>query len=187
VTTQASTRSALIEGTIECLRRRGYARTTARDIASASGANLALIGYYFGSKDALLTAALIEVFTRWSDRLTRVTVAPGGDLLTSLRLAAHELDHAFATDRQLLAAFIEALAQAEHSDALRQQLADGYEALRVKTAEALGRFGLGDERAIASMLMAVVDGLMIQHLLDGERTPGAGTIVAGLAGKLESP
>jgi hypothetical protein len=39
---------------------RGYARTTARDLAAESGANLASIGYHFGSKEALLNEALAE-------------------------------------------------------------------------------------------------------------------------------
>ena len=39
---------------------RGYARTTARDIAAAAGTSLAAIGYHFGSKEALLSVALIE-------------------------------------------------------------------------------------------------------------------------------
>src|SRR5687767_6688051 len=56
---QISHREDLIEGAIKCLRTKGYARTTARDIAAASGAGLASIGYHFGSKDALLAKALL--------------------------------------------------------------------------------------------------------------------------------
>src|SRR5258707_8772719 len=55
---QISHREQLLEGAIECLRTKGYARTTARDIAAAANANLASIGYHFGSTEALVNAAV---------------------------------------------------------------------------------------------------------------------------------
>ena len=61
---QPSHRDQLVKGAIKCLQTKGYARTTARDIATASGANLASIGYHFGSKEALLNEAMIRLFSR---------------------------------------------------------------------------------------------------------------------------
>src|SRR5436190_13708892 len=58
---QTSHREQLLEGAIECLRTKGYARTTARDIAAAADANLASIGYHFGSKEALLDEAVAKL------------------------------------------------------------------------------------------------------------------------------
>ena len=43
---------------------KGYARTTARDIASAAGVSLAAIGYHFSSKEALLTEMLSDISER---------------------------------------------------------------------------------------------------------------------------
>ena len=54
----------LLAGAKQCLREKGYANTTARDIVAASGTNLASIGYHFGSKDALMTQAIIEMISR---------------------------------------------------------------------------------------------------------------------------
>src|ERR1700748_1108865 len=53
-------REALLSGSKRCLIEKGYARTTARDIAAASGVSLAAIGYHFGSKDALMNQAVYE-------------------------------------------------------------------------------------------------------------------------------
>ena len=36
----------LLAGAVACLREKGYAHTTARDIVAASGTNLASIGYH---------------------------------------------------------------------------------------------------------------------------------------------
>ena len=62
-------REALLEGARRCLEEKGYARTTARDLVAASGTNLASIGYHFGSKEALLNAAMIEAIEEWGAEL----------------------------------------------------------------------------------------------------------------------
>src|ERR1700729_1697120 len=56
-------REDLIAGAKRCLIEKGYSRTTARDIAAASGVSLAAIGYHFGTKEALLTAALMNAIS----------------------------------------------------------------------------------------------------------------------------
>ena len=62
-------REDLLNGAKVCLLEKGYARTTARDIASASGVSLAAIGYHFGSKEALLGEALQQALAEWGDVL----------------------------------------------------------------------------------------------------------------------
>ncbi|MEU2288715.1 TetR/AcrR family transcriptional regulator [Streptomyces sp. NPDC013178] len=60
-------REDLLEGAKRCLLAKGFARTTARDIVKESGTNLASIGYHYGSKDALLAQAYIEMVEGMSD------------------------------------------------------------------------------------------------------------------------
>src|SRR5258708_2312687 len=76
---QISHREQLLEGAIECLRTKGYARTTARDIAAAANANLASIGYHFGSKEALLNEAITRTCDEWTTRLGQAAFASGND------------------------------------------------------------------------------------------------------------
>src|ERR1700733_14548151 len=75
-----SNRDALLLAAKQCLLEKGYARTTARDIASAAGVSLAAIGYHFASKDALLTEALLLAFGEWDRDLqeTLHTLVPFG-------------------------------------------------------------------------------------------------------------
>ncbi|MFJ3666578.1 TetR/AcrR family transcriptional regulator [Streptomyces sp. NPDC090106] len=54
-------REDLLEGAKRCLRAKGFARTTARDIVKESGTNLASIGYHYGSKDKLLAEAYVAL------------------------------------------------------------------------------------------------------------------------------
>jgi AcrR family transcriptional regulator len=60
-------REDLLEGAERCLLRKGFARTTARDIVKESGTNLASIGYHYGSKDALLAQAYVSLVERMGD------------------------------------------------------------------------------------------------------------------------
>ena len=53
-------REALLDAAKRCLFEKGYANTTARDIATSAGTSLAAIGYHYGSTEALLNAAMIE-------------------------------------------------------------------------------------------------------------------------------
>ena len=62
-------REDLLAGAKRCLMEKGYARTTARDIAAASGVSLAAIGYHFGSKDALMNQAVYESVGEWADEV----------------------------------------------------------------------------------------------------------------------
>src|SRR6266568_5162808 len=62
-------REDLLAGAKRCLIEKGYAHTTARDIATASGVSLAAIGYHYGSKDTLMNQALFEAISEWGDEL----------------------------------------------------------------------------------------------------------------------
>ncbi|MGW1774608.1 TetR/AcrR family transcriptional regulator [Streptomyces sp. NPDC002104] len=73
-------REDLLEGAKKCLVEKGFVGTTARDIVKASGANLASIGYHYGSKDALMTEAFIAVMQDWGDRFTTGVEGEGGSL-----------------------------------------------------------------------------------------------------------
>jgi AcrR family transcriptional regulator len=172
---QPSNRDALVKGTMKCLLTKGYARTTARDIAAASGANLASIGYHFGSKEALLNEALIRLFERRNRQVGKLAVS-GEDrsplgFLTATFAAA---DQVFAAPRPVFVALLEAVAQAEHSTELRDQMAAHYQDARERIANTVTvNLGTDHPEVMASFLMAVFDGLVIQWLLDPERTPRA--------------
>jgi AcrR family transcriptional regulator len=185
---QISRREDLIEGAIQCLQTKGFAQTSARDIAAASGAGLASIGYHFGSKEALLSKALIRTFGEWVRRTGEITLAaeeasPLERLATSL-VAARE---SFEEWRPLLVSFVDAMAQAARSDELRTQMAPLYREGRRAVADIV-RASLGKEAArlradpevVASFLIAVIDGFVLQWLLDPDETPSGEQLVTAL-------
>jgi AcrR family transcriptional regulator len=166
---------ALLAAAKQLLREKGYARTTARDLVAASGTNLASIGYHFGSKEALLNEAIAESFGEWTERLARVAMAdeglgPAERLMTSMRAVMDSFDEM----RPFFVACLEALAQAERSDDLRAQLAHHYDLSRRQVGDAVAqalRVEGDDAETIASLIIALTDGLFIQAFLDRDRAP----------------
>jgi AcrR family transcriptional regulator len=189
---QVSHRDRLLEGAMRCLQSKGYARTTARDIAEAAGATLASSGYHFGSKEALLNEALMRSFEQWTEEIVRRTLTePDATPLERMATSWEVMLAAFNDCKPLLIAFVESMAQAQHSEELRGQLASFYDHIRQTIAETV-RATLGpdaeqmgaDADVIASFLIAIGDGLTLQWLLDPERTPDGDSLVSALGAAL---
>ena len=166
-------REDLLAGAKRCLAEKGYARTTARDIVAASGANLASIGYHYGSKEALLNQALIQSAREWGDRLAQTLAEAEVDHLDPReRYAAMWacVVEMLGADRQSWTAQFEVLAQVEHAEDVRHVLAAG-------DIEGRPRLGLlfngvdpeADERRAAlvgAFNQALLTGIMAQWLID---------------------
>jgi AcrR family transcriptional regulator len=186
---QPSSREQLLAGAIECLQTKGYARTTARDIAAASGANLASIGYHFGSKEGLLNAAIIRQFEEWTEMLGQAAFTdPDAPPLARMARSWMVMLEQFEKQRPLLVAFVEAMAQAERSEDLRRQMAVHLNESRDRVVEmvtaSLGDAPGVDARAVASFLIAVNDGFVIQWLLSPEDTPTGEELIVALGSAL---
>jgi AcrR family transcriptional regulator len=168
----AGHREALLEGAISCIHEKGYARTTAREIVKASGTNLASIGYHYGSKKALLRAAIFESFRRWYMPLIEAIEARDlGDILRELLAGLEE-------HRWLLIAHLEAVAEAPRDEELRRFIAARYGDFRDALA---GRLGGGpDAEEQAARIMALLDGTIVQWLLGLEWQLEADALLRGI-------
>jgi AcrR family transcriptional regulator len=183
-------RERLLEGAISCLRERGYAATTARDLVAASDTNLASIGYHFGSKEALLDEALARAMQRWTSEVERAMFAVSGATAAERFAASLEaMVGRFEELRPFLVAFVEALPRAMRSPELRKLLAGAYADCREAGAEMVraaieadgAEVDAAAARNLASVGMAICDGLIVQWLLDPNAAPTAGEAIEGLA------
>jgi AcrR family transcriptional regulator len=178
-------REDLLAAARRCLEKRGYARTTARDLVADSGTNLASIGYHFGSKEALLNEAIGESFQEWAERVRELALAiePCGEPVNVLAASWEAMLTSFAEYRGLAVAFTEALAQAERQPALRAQLAAIYEQSRASVAamisEAIG-VPEAKARALATFQIVICDGLLVQWLLDPDAAPSGAELTDAL-------
>lgn len=177
-------REDLLRGAKETLLECGYAGATAREITRRAGTSLAAIGYHFGSTETLLHEAIADGFQEWRSRLAEVVARADGTPGTALASVGKEVDRLFAEDRRFFTVFLEALALADRTDEVRGQAAGSYEDDR----EGIGRLcaairggAAANDRLVASVLLAVVDGLFIQHLLDPSAAPPPSEALALLA------
>jgi AcrR family transcriptional regulator len=194
-------REDLLAAAKRLLYEKGYARTTARDLAAASGVSLAAIGYHFGSKDALLNAARIEALGEWAEELGR-TLAAGADPKASpmQRFEAiwTKVVESFATHRPLWAASFEMLAQLDQAPEVRAAVAEAQERARLGLAALFHHIDptLDEQKAwvVGSFYLALLSGVMAQWLIDPEHAPSGHdlaqalrTIVADVSSGQEIP
>jgi AcrR family transcriptional regulator len=168
----------LLEGAKKCLRELGYAKTTARDIVGASGANLASIGYHFGSKDALMTRAMIEMLGEFGESFD-----PSEDtkaLPFTDRFAAYwsGLENAVQHDPQLAIAGFENAAVAARMPDLGMIIANGQERARREIGSDYtdGSTDEKTQRAVGSVMLAVTTGLIAQLIMDASKAPSPSEI-----------
>ncbi len=184
-----SNRDALLEGAKHCLREKGYARTTARDLVAASGTNLSSIGYHFGSKEALLAEAFDEVFVEWTGQLTAAALDnSAANALEQLVASWKALLEGIPEHESLMLAYVESVGPSVRSPAIRERLAEHYDRVRHEVADTVKQsFGddavaMGaDPEIIASFLIAIADGFMIQFLVDPARCPTGDQLVSAFS------
>lgn len=178
-------REALLESAITSLQEKGYAATTARDVADGAGVSLGAIGYHFGTVQELLDTALAEAVRRWFEPLIGVLSRPQPPpTFEQLGPALDELLGTLAEHRPLVIAYFEALLRAERSPRLRTALAVDLDAFRQTLTRGIASIlagqpgsALPDPQAVASLVMATFDGLIIQWLLAPEQVP-SGRLIA---------
>ncbi|MFE7560209.1 TetR/AcrR family transcriptional regulator [Kitasatospora sp. NPDC057500] len=180
-------REDLMAGAKQCLIEKGYGRTTARDIATASGVSLAAIGYHFGSKEALLNAALIEATGEWGLML--------GAVVARANEASEDPEERFvavwdgvresiAEHRGLWASQFEAMVQVERTPELREAMAGIQKEGRLGLAALFqGRPEVPDteeELARGTFYQALLVGLAGQWLAAPGLAPGGRELLRGL-------
>ena len=191
-----SHREDLLAGAVACLREKGYAHTTARDIVAASGTNLASIGYHYGSTKALLNAAVLKALDEFGEQMARAIGADAADGRTTLERFERfwtALIDSFGTSRQVWLATFDIFTVAQRDPQVRAAVADGLEDARTFWAQALYGVDPADQRqarAVGSLHQALVSGVLVQWLIDPERAPSPADLayaMAAIAAQISAP
>ncbi|QEO14310.1 TetR/AcrR family transcriptional regulator [Agromyces intestinalis] len=187
-------REDLLAGARRVILERGVAKATARDIAAEAGVSLAAIGYHFGSKDRLVTEALVEALGSGigDDIEALVLDAREQPLLDGFADRWNRMPEVFADHREALIASVEntlrVLRDPDSNETrhLRQAIAAGHLGMAENLRAAHPDLPDAQIEAIAQLEFVLVQGLGLLWLIspDGEVPSGdaLARAVAALAG-----
>jgi AcrR family transcriptional regulator len=181
-------REDLLAGAKRCLIEKGYAATTARDIAAASGVSLAAIGYHFGSKDALMNQAVFDSVGDWATELQDALAAEGATGSQPLErfesVMRQTLESFAGSGSGLWQAQLELVTLAQRNEELRGFLAGIQEFAGTGLAELLLGMDPAAEpdaaRAAGAIMHALFIGLIAKYFLDPAHAPSARELAEGL-------
>ena len=185
-------REDLLAGARQVIVERGVAKATAREIAAAAGVSLAAIGYHFGSKEQLITAALSDTLgTAIGDAMEdRIREGSGRTPLAGFAAVWNAMPAAFAANRDAMLASMENLVRVARSPEAEQHFREMLDGGFGDLADALrdAHPELTDEQvhAVAELHFVFAQGLGLLYTIapdaplpDGDRLA---TAIAALAG-----
>ncbi|MFQ6195749.1 TetR/AcrR family transcriptional regulator [Streptomyces sp. NPDC000405] len=181
-------REDLLEGAKRCLLEKGWVRTTARDIVAASGANLASIGYHYGSKDALMMEGFLKLTEDWGDRITDTLAGAVGAATSRKERLAAVIDGIvanFPEDERFWSAQLEVMGQLGNHPELKKRFAEmlpyGREGL-VAVFEGVDDTEVPDEatRTSGHVYYSLFTGLWVLWLIDPRQVPSGRDVVEGM-------
>jgi AcrR family transcriptional regulator len=164
----------------------GLRALTVDAIVREAGVNRSAIRYYFGNKAGLLAAVV--------DSLIHDTAVMLVEQSSGLAAEDSRVDvfvagvGKIATDTDAYAVFFNVLCEAIRDDDVRERVAELYQIFREENLRWVGVDGSqcnGDKDALATLLVAVADGLGVQHFLG--RDPAATGAALELFGRMLRP
>ncbi|WP_228000744.1 TetR/AcrR family transcriptional regulator [Nocardia australiensis] len=178
-TGKRTTKDRLLEAARQCLLRRGYARTSVRDLVAASGVNQASINYHFGSKEALLNLALFQLNGDWGDMMFGAIA--DASIASPVERWRRVIDSVRANP-DLWSVNFESVALAAGNEEIRSALADRGHKARIGLARAFAGLEEGRDsdaaiHAAGSHYYSLLIGVALQWLTDPATAPSAEEIV----------
>ena len=145
----------------------GLRALTVDAIVDEAQVNRSAIRYYFGNKAGLLAAVVDSLIHDTSVALLQQTsTLAAGEQRTEVFISGVEQ---IATDVEAYAVFFNVMCEAIRDEELRDRMADLYAFYREENLRWVGADGSTpsiDAKALAALLVAVADGLGVQHFFD---------------------
>jgi AcrR family transcriptional regulator len=164
-------RAAIVQATIRCLARDGYAALTMKRIAAEAGVSPGILHYYFRDKRAILARATATVVADLDRRVA--TEARGArDARGRLRALLRACLRVALESRDFWAVFIELWGEALHDRDLARLNRRAYARARrflarsVARGTAAGAFRPVSPDEAAVVILALTDGLSLQLTFD---------------------
>ena len=152
-------RQALVDAAITVVAESGLRHLTYRAVAREAGVSHALVAHHFGSRDALIEAAVERALER---SLAEAPLEMSDDLNDWGRSLAQSVHH----NPDLHAFQFEMALESRRNPELRPHVTKLYDAYRHATRRELMRHGISDT-ATAHLAFAALDGLVFQQVVFG--------------------
>ena len=171
-------RAQIVRATITCLARAGYAGLTMKRVAREARLSQGVLHYYFKDKRAILAAAALRVSADLDRRVAAEARGVRGARGRLRALVRACLDVA-ARDREFWTVFIELWGESLHDRTLAAVNAHTYARARRLIAAGIrrgareGRLRRVSPAGAAAVVLAVLDGLSLQHTFDRRALPRA--------------
>lgn len=185
-------RRQVLDAAVLTLAKRGLANTSIQDIADAAGLSKGAVHYHFESKDDLLLHVLNRCCENMEARVRAVFEADG----PPLERVARALQEMWALRRDAapeMRVVSELHTMSRQNESLRTALADALRAARQQIIDVglsrLSELGLkpcGSSMIVPRLILATLDGLMLQHEVEPITKEEEGEILQALVGTFTS-
>lgn len=155
-------REALYRALARVVARDGFDGVTFRSVAAEAGVTHGLASYHFGTRDAMIHEALSWAVNH---SIETAHLAVNGNSVSSFATDVPKMVE--STPEEAVFQF-ELLLRALRTPALREEVRKSYDAYVEAVDESLRRLGI-DNRALARLVFAALDGLTLQQLLYQDR------------------
>lgn len=153
---------ALLDAAVRVFSERGVGALTYRSVAAEANVTHGLVGYHFGSREALVHATLAKVA---ANSIEQSEILPGSG---RLRDFLAELPAMTAADPDGATAQFELAIVGHRDPALAEETRALYRRYIEVTDEALRQFGVDVDDPTARLVFAAIDGLILQQLIFGD-------------------
>src|SRR5215207_1139910 len=160
-------RRHILRATLDLIEHSGVEAVTHRAVGDASGIPLGSVTYYFPSKDGLLREALELWVAEEVERLEELAAAIEAEHVSPHEGAARWSELLSANDPHQVAQF-ELYLQAARTPELRAAVRAAFAAYERVAAAALRAAGLEAPERVATMFVALADGMGLRRVADPE-------------------
>lgn len=164
-------RAALLEAAVRVIARDGFDGLTYRAVGQEAGTAHGLVSYYFGSREALIHEA-----AQWASR----RAIESANLLAGAEVTDFARDLAASVEQDLDAHMFqyELDLQARRRPAIGREMQSLYRVYCELTLDSLRRMGIDASPALARLVFAALDGIVLQQVVDQDQDRTQQTLAA---------
>ncbi len=172
-------RNQLTRAAYKVISRKGYYNFTVRDIAKEAGLSTGLVHYYFKNKDDLLVTVLRVMNENLRSYLAKA-LEQIDDPKEKIIIFMDEAFRLVEREKEYFYVLIDFWTQINHNERMRKANIKLYQSYRAECAKILQEgidknvFNKVDVQYTATMIVAFVQGLIIQYIIDNEAFDYAG-------------